>query len=233
MDFAICFLAYGEEHINEFNIVAQSLLDLHQSLKIYVGTNTPELIKPCIYKTITLGDEFNYNLKREILEYALRDFNTVMLLDTDVFIKGGIDFSAVKDLPDKNILFYDELVDLEELKDVYGSLEYMKDYLDILELVHNDDLKLVHEGLFTVKLIDQEVKVKFLETWRRLDLVTRPYQKKAYDQPGAMEGILLYISLIRAGIQIEDATSILELKKLYSHIAHFGSRGRKLVKTLI
>ena len=52
---------------------------------------------------------------------------------------------------------------LEKLKDVYGSLDYMKEYLEKLQKIYNDELFLIHEGLFVLKLTDKKTKDNFDE----------------------------------------------------------------------
>ena len=71
-----CFLAYGEEHINEFNIVAKSLLQINPKYRIIVGTDSPEQIIKGIYRVIEIKEPFNYNLKRIVIEGALKEFDT-------------------------------------------------------------------------------------------------------------------------------------------------------------
>jgi hypothetical protein len=227
--FGICFLAYGDEHINEFNIVLDSLLTFNKDLKIFVGTDKPNKIGKGIYKTIKIDDEFNFNLKRIVIEEALKEYDTILFLDTDIFIINGIDFSVINNL-NNNTIYADEIVNMNKLKDVYGSLDYMKEYLDILTPMIDTPLFLVHEGLFILKTTN-ETKDLFLKNWREIDLQTRPYQKMAYDLLGAMEGLIIYISLIKSNISIELAKN--EIRNLYSKIAHFGSRNRKMIKTII
>jgi len=227
--FGICFLAHGEEHIEEFNIVAESLLEINKEFKIFVGTDNPYDITDGVYKIIKIEDEFNFNLKRIIIEEALKEVNTILFLDTDIFIRNGIDFSVIDNL-NNNTIYADEVVDMDKLKDVYGSLDYMKEYLDILTPMIETPLFLIHEGLFILKTTN-ETKDLFLKNWEEIDLQTRPYQKLAYGLLGAMEGLIIYISLIKSDISIELAKD--DIRNLYSKIAHFGSRGRKLIKTII
>jgi len=227
--FGICFLAHGEEHIEEFNIVAESLLEINKEFKIFVGTDNPYDITDGVYKIIKIEDEFNFNLKRIVIEEALKEVNTILFLDTDIFIRNGIDFSVIDNL-NNNTIYADEVVDMDKLKDVYGSLDYMKEYLDILTPMIETPLFLIHEGLFILKTTN-ETKDLFLKNWEEIDLQTRPYQKLAYGLLGAMEGLIIYISLIKSDISIELAKD--DIRNLYSKIAHFGSRGRKLIKTII
>lgn len=229
MEFIFCFLAHGEEHIEEFNIVAESLLKINKDFKILVGTDEPLEITDGVYKTILIEEEFNFNLKRIVIEEALKEVDTIIFLDTDIFIRNGIDFSVINNL-DNNTIYADEIVGLPKLKDVYGSLDYMKEYLDILTPIIETPLFLIHEGLFILKTTN-ETKDLFLKTWEQIDSQTRPYQKMAYGVLGAMEGLIIYISLIKSGISIKLAKD--DIRTLYSKIAHFGSRGRKMVKTII
>ena len=79
--FCFCFLAYGEEHIKEFNIVAKSILKLNSNYKIIVGTDSPIDIIDGVYQTILINEPFNYNLKRIVIEHSLKEFNTILFFD--------------------------------------------------------------------------------------------------------------------------------------------------------
>lgn len=229
MNYGICFLAYGKEHIDEFNIVAKSLLEINKDFKIFVATNEPDWIIDGIYKIIKIYEEFNFNLKRIVIEHALNEVNTILFLDTDVFVMNDADFSIINNV--KNNTFYAaEIVGLNKLKDVYGSLDYMKEYLDILVPMIDTSLLLVHEGMFILNVSGKE-KEEFLNIWKEIDLQTKPYQKMAYGLLGAMEGIIIYISLLKSNVVLKQATD--NIMEFYYHIAHFGSRGRKLIKTIL
>jgi hypothetical protein len=227
--FCFCLLAYSEEHINEFNIVAKSLLQTNPEYKIIVGTDSPEQITEGVYKIIKIEEPFNYNLKRVVIEEALKEFNTLMFLDTDIFIRNGIDFSILDKVGTG--MHVAEIVNLDKLRDVYGSLDYMKDYLIELSLIHLDDLYLVHEGYFILKVEDKEQRESFIKHWKNIDIQTRPYQRLAYDLPGAMEGIIIWIALQKAKINVKLADK--EVAKLFEFISHFGKRNCKLERTLI
>ena len=227
--FCFCFLAYGEEHINEFNIVAKSLLDLNQEHKIVVGTDTPSKIIDGVYKVAELKEPFNYNLKREVIKEALKEFDTLLFLDTDIFIRNGVDFSVLDNV--ENGLYAAEIVGLDRLRDVYGSLDYMKEYLQELSNVFEEELFLIHEGYFVLKIEDNEQKESFIKYWEEIDNSTRPYQKLAYDLPGAMEGIIIWIAVQKSRINVKLADE--KVANLFEFISHFGKRNCKLEKTLI
>ncbi len=224
-----CFLAYGDEHINEFNIVAKSLLNLNSEYKIIVGTDCPDRLIEGIYKVVKIEEPFNYNLKRVVIEKALKEFDMLMFLDTDIFLRTGIDFSILDKVSDG--MYVAEVVTLDKLKDVYGSLDYMKEYLDELRSIYSEELFLVHEGYFVLKLKSKEQKENFINYWEKVDTQTRPYQRLAYDLPGAMEGIIIWIAAQKSSIRVRLPGA--KVRRVFERISHFGKRNRKLERTLI
>ena len=224
-----CFLAYGEEHINEFNTVVKMLWKIDSNYKVVVATDSPKDIIEGVYKVVEIKEEFNYNLKRVALAAALKESNTVVFLDTDTFLRTGINFSELDNL--ENGMYAAEIVNLDSLKDVYGSLDYMKDYLKELTKVYTDELFLVHEGYFVLKIEDKEQKKSFIEYWEDIDKQTRPHQRLAYDLPGAMEGIIMWIALQKAKIDVKLTDE--RVAKVFDRLSHFGKRYCKLERTII
>jgi len=227
--FCFCFLAYGEEHINEFNIVAKSILKLNTNFKIIVGTDNPEDIIHGVYDIIQINEGFNYNLKRLVIEHAFKEFDTILFLDTDIFIKTGVDFSILDELNDG--MYAAEIVGLDRLKDVYGSLEYMREYLDELTKIYSNEFFLIHEGIFVLELKNNKQKEDFIKYWKEIDIQTRPYHKLAYDLPGAMEGIIIWIAIQKANIKLTLMEG--KIENLFRCIRHYGKRNCKLERTLI
>jgi len=227
--FCFSFLAYGEEHIKEFNIVAKSILKLNPDYKIIVGTDSPIDIIDGTYNIIEINEPFNYNLKRIVIEHSLKEFNTILFLDTDIFIRYGINFSILDNLEDG--MYAAEIVGLAKLCDAGGSLEYMREYLDELGKIYKDELFLINEGIFILNLSDINQKKYFIKYWKEIDIQTRPYHKLAYDLPGAMEGLIMWIAVQKSNIKLTLMEG--EIEKLFNFISHFGSRNRKLEKTLI
>lgn len=224
-----CFLAYGEEHINEFNAVVKTLWKVDSNYKVVVATDSPSDIVEGVFKIVELKEEFNYNLKRVALAGALEESNTVVFLDTDTFLRTGIDFSELSNLEDG--MYAAEVVDLDSLRDVYGSLDYMKEYLEELSKAYSGELFLVHEGYFVLKVKDDEQKKNFIQYWENIDKQTRPYQRLAYDLPGAMEGIIMWIALQKAKISINLTEE--KVARVFDRLSHFGKRHCKLERTII
>lgn len=227
--FCFCFLAYGEEHINEFNIVAKSILKLNTNFKIIVGTDSPSDIINGVHDIIQINEGFNYNLKRLVIEQAFKEFDTILFLDTDIFIRYGINFSILDNLEDG--MYAAEIVGLDKLRDVYGSLEYMREYLDELSKIYMDELFLIHEGIFVINLSDVEQKKDFIKYWKEIDIQTRPYHKLAYDLPGAMEGLIMWIAVQKSNIKLTLMEG--KIENLFRCIRHYGKRNCKLERTLI
>jgi hypothetical protein len=227
--FCFCFLAYGEEHINEFNIVAKSILKLNTNFKIIVGTDSPSDIINGVHDIIQINEGFNYNLKRLVIEHAFKQFDTILFLDTDIFIKTGTDFSVLNELNDG--IYAAEIVGLDILKDVYGSLEYMREYLDELTKIYPKEFFLMHEGIFVLELKNNKQKEDFIKYWKEIDIQTRPYHKLAYDLPGAMEGIIIWIAIQKANIKLTLMEG--KIENLFRCIRHYGKRNCKLERTLI
>ena len=171
----------------------------------------------------------NFNLKRNVIEVAFSEFDTIIFLDTDIFLVNGVDFSLLEHLDEG--VYIDKIFDIEQLRVIYGSLEYMEDYIGELNKLYNDKLYLVHEGLLVFKITNQEQKKNFIDKWKEIDWKTRPNQRLAYDLPGAMEGLIIYMALRLSNLRIELANG--ELKDMFALVAHFASRHKKLERTII
>jgi hypothetical protein len=128
-------------------------------------------------------------------------------------------------------MYVAEIVGLDKLRDVYGSLDYMKEYLDELGKIYTDELFLIHEGIFILKISDSEQKENFIRYWKEVDIQTRPHHKLAYDLPGAMEGLIIWIAIQKSNIKLKLAEG--ENLKMFKLISHFGRRDCKLQRTLI
>lgn len=81
--FGLCFLAYGDEHITEFNNLENNL----NNYPTFVLTNNRSLISSTTSNIIETTEEFNFNLKRYAVNSAFQKYDTIVLLDTDVDIK--------------------------------------------------------------------------------------------------------------------------------------------------
>jgi hypothetical protein len=87
MNYALCFLAYGDEHIQEFNNLCYNLLKRDETPHIFVLTDDKSKIDNLPVSVLETREEFNFNLKRHIIEEAFKLYDTIILLDTDIEIK--------------------------------------------------------------------------------------------------------------------------------------------------
>ena len=62
-EFALCFLAYGDEHIDEFNDVSKKILSTHPLSNIFVLTDDKSKIHNQSINIFETQEEFNFNLK--------------------------------------------------------------------------------------------------------------------------------------------------------------------------
>ena len=86
-EFALCFLAYGDEHIKEFNKVCNKILVSHPLSNIFVLTNDKSKIDNHSINIFEKQEDFNFNLKRYIIAEAFETYDTIIMLDTDIDIK--------------------------------------------------------------------------------------------------------------------------------------------------
>lgn len=84
--YGITFLAFGEEHILEFNETVKCLFDLNNHLDIFVVTDNLNLIENKNIHVKEIKETFNYNLKRKSFEFAFEYHNIVVFMDTDVLV---------------------------------------------------------------------------------------------------------------------------------------------------
>ena len=94
-EFALCFLAYGDEHIDEFNDVSKKILSTHPLSNIFVLTDDKSKIHNQSINIFETQEEFNFNLKRCVISEAFKTYDTIIMLDTDVDIKS---FQYISDI---------------------------------------------------------------------------------------------------------------------------------------
>jgi len=231
---AFTFLAMGDEHIREFNIVAKTILNIHPDHKIIVGTDNPNGLIDGLYKVIPISEGFNYNLKRIPIQHALKEFNTIFHLDTDVHIRDGIDFSIMDSVAEGPEGLWVEDIVPPESQHRNGSIEWIRDYLDKLKVwVGDENFYLIPEGRFILKSNPENVNT-IIEMWETIDRDTREVQPEQYELNGAMEGFIIWISVTKAGIPIKKVWSVGgDFTKLFHTTVHFARDNRKLIATML
>lgn len=228
MNWAFLFLAYGDEHIREFNIVGKSILERNPQFKIVIGTDEPNKLIEGLYKVIHIHEPFNFNLKRVVIQEAINEFNTIIYLDTDVHIRDSVDFSILEKLP--NGIHPLWIMDENQLSNRDGSFEYIQNYLDKLHDITPGPIRLILEYAFIIK--DNDIRLlEFIEHWKRIDMETREVQHQQYGLRGASEGLIIWIAAIASGMIVHPPEG--EASKLFDNIVHFGYENQKGIRTTI
>lgn len=198
MKVALCFLAYGDEHINEFNELLKQILDY----PIFVLTDNASKIIP--HSNITIKETFepfNFNLKRFAINDAFEYYDTILLLDTDVDI-GDIDF--VNDI--KTDGMYVEWIDpLLTHKGIRLNSKNNEYCIELNKLNKNKlPIQFIPEYCVCIKISNINKRIKFIERWSELHNSIKKFEPTDghYNLNGAIEGCIMYLACMDLDIPI-------------------------------
>lgn len=222
----ICFLAYGDEHINECNFLIDRLSKFKNDIKIFVGSDSVEKINKNVYNIINITESFNYNLKIVSVREALKECDIIILMDSDIFlINDKINFLFLNTLDDGIYSYF--------IKKHYERNYINSKYQNIL-YNYNDKIELncIHEYLVILKLSDEKKKKNFIYNWELLYEMTKDVQPIALDgvHYGAQEGLILYVSGIKSGIKCFDASENEYVNNFFNSFYHIGEKKKHLIK---
>jgi len=219
MNYALCFLAYGDEHIVEFNTISKQILLSNPKVHIFVLTDDKSKIDNSSITIIETQEEFNFNLKRYVIEEALKSYDTIVLLDTDIKILNNT-FSSLSDITTDGMY----------VKWIDNRLTHNGIRLDVsnnsytIELTKFNKTKLpirfIPEYCVVLHLSDLTTKTKFIENWNYIYTNTKHIQPKDrhYGLSGAIEGCIMYVSCLNSNIPIVHSNN-----KLFDSITHYAS----------
>jgi len=216
MSIGISILAYGNEHIEEC-IKLLNQLDGY-GLKFYITTDNPSSF-PQLDNIVIVhtAEPFNYNLKRLGFRKALEDSDCVIMLDTDVYIKSGIDFSGLNDIKDGMYLRWQQICS----KDTKLSSEIEYEYIDkVKEISGLPQLFFIDESTLVFKISESEIRTKLIEYWDMLYTETESIQP-TYRYSGAVEGIMIYASVLKSGNSVKQGY----ITPFFSNIIHYKKYG--------
>ena len=206
--FGICFLAYGDEHINEFNHISTQLKSIKGCGEIFVCTNDKSKITTdCTI--IETNEPFNYNLKRIPIKHALEKYDTIMFMDTDHIFSSNIDFSILSNLEqgfyykwmNDKVYFMDNLIKPNDIE--YGT---------IIQQLTDKPLMFLDECIFVLKTNKGNL---FSNWWEILHNITLNIQPNN-SNPGAIEGLIIYSSILNSNIKLKNKL------KLFDSFIHTG-----------
>lgn len=192
---AFCFLAFGDEHINETNVLIDNIKNnILGNFEFYVATNDVNSITKNATTVIYITEKFNYNHKRYPIEEALKNCNTIIFIDSDHSIKNI----------NGNIVCIDYLDD-----GLYGTVnthDVTNDYLKKLSNLSNNEnpINNIFEHMFLLKLSDDKQKQKFIQNWNYIFNQTRNLALPTNGLDGSQEGLIIHLSAKKSNINIID-----------------------------
>lgn len=220
--YGITFLAFGENHIKEFNKTVKYLLDLNNHLDIFVITDDPNLIENQNIHIKKIDGPFNFNLKRKSFEFAFEYHNIVVFMDTDVLFNKNIDFDYVESI--------NEGLEVRWKSD---KTNYMGGQVTIAEinqteygkLIDDNKLEFINEFIIIVRIDDIEKRRLFVQTWDELNDKTLLHQPNN-GCDGSLEGLIIYAVCNKLNLEVRKVRN-----GFFNNIFNLGTLNQWNIKT--
>jgi hypothetical protein len=237
-DIGVCFLAFGEEHINEFNNISSQIHDVN----IYVCTDNSSAITTAV-SIIEEKKVFNFNLKYKAIEQAFKYHNTLIVLDTDVKLNPVLNLDNLDNLDDGLYTIWagisqkyrGEKISTYQLLSNTSQFDELNDYGNSLKQFGADinNIYFFDEYFFVLKISDDDTKTKFIQTWKEIyetTIISQPKDRHEFKLNGAIESLIISLACHKCGIPI---LSKIQLKTFFNSITHYGSTPIKTKTSLI
>lgn len=216
-NFGLCFLAYGDEHIDEFNVISNELLLANPNLHIFVLTNEISKISTNV-NIVECFDEFNFNLKRIALLEAFKHFDTVVMLDTDVKIPNN-SFSFLSDV--ENDGMYVKWIDPKlthkgERLDIHNN-EYCIELSKLNR--HPNPIQFIPEYFVVLKITNQDKRIDFVNRWGEIHNSIKQFEPtdRHYNLNGAIEGCIMYLACMDLDLPVIQYGNKMDVVHYASH----------------
>lgn len=197
MNFALCFLAYGDEHITEFN----NLQNYLQEYPTFVLTDNRSLISSTTSNIIETTEEFNFNLKRYAVNSAFQKYDTIVLLDTDIDIQT---FEFIDEIEMDGM--YVEWIDPKLThKGIRLDTKNNKYLIELSKLnKHSLPIQFIPEYCVVIKISDVDKRKQFVERWGEIHNIVKDVEPtdRHYNLNGAIEGCIMYLTCMDLNIPI-------------------------------
>jgi hypothetical protein len=230
MSVAVSILAFGSEHVNEFNTLSKQI----RNNQIYVYTDSDEIeLNDNIIK-IYNKEDFNFNLKRIPIYNAFLDNDVVVMMDTDISLNHDFDFTYLNNIEDGLYVswcgtvqnYKEKKISINQLLNAKTGIEEVDVYGESLVKcgANINNIMFFDEFIFVIKLSDKEKKDSFIKTWERINYETINHQPKdRHNQilKGALESLIISLSCNLNGIKIFNNKNV--VTRLFETITHFGS----------
>lgn len=225
----ICFLAFGEEHINEFNIISSQL----KNENVYVCTDNASLITSNPTHIIEEQKTFNFNLKYKAIEDAFNHHNTLIVLDTDVKLNPTLNTQPLSNLEDGlypvwlgvNQKYKNEKISTYQLLSNTSQFNELNIYGSALKAfgANVTNIYFFDEYFFVLKISNETLKQKFIETWKRIyqkTITSQPKDRHQFKLNGAIESLIISLVCNKCEIPIQINP---QLKTFFNSVTHYGS----------
>jgi hypothetical protein len=227
-EFALCFLAYGDEHINEFNKICNKISSIYPPSNIFVLTDDKYKIHNNLIKIFEKKEDFNFNLKRCIIAEAFKTYDTIVMLDTDIDIDIKL-FEYMKSYI-KSDGMYVKSMTLRVMHKGKFLNRGKDEYCNKLRKLNNYKYPplFVPEYCVFFKISDIQIRKEFVERWDYIHNSICEFEPtdRHLNLNGAVEGFIMYSACKDVGLPINNTTP-----KLFEPIKHYASIEVK--KTLI
>ena len=226
MNFGICLLAFGDEHIKECNNLIESLYDLNKDLNIFLYTNDFEWILDRRVRRVISNAKFNYNLKVEAVNFGLLYYDTVLFMDTDTYINNLIDFSLLNNIINDGFYTtkepYSVFTHANEVVSVHSLINNTEYGKEIVKLSGISNLSFLDEQKFIIKIEDEEKRYEFCQTWKKLFKNTKEnhIKNKQNGLPGIYEGLIISTACKLNNLPI--VSDDINAKSIFNELSHYG-----------
>lgn len=216
-EFALCFLAYGDEHIKEFNETCNKILSTHPFSNIFVLTDDKSKIQNNSINIFEKKGYFNFNFKRYIIAEAFELYNTIIMLDTDIDIKS---FEQINEHINSDGMYVNWIA--SRLKHKGKLLNTGNDeYCNRLRKLNNYKypVQFIPEFCVFLKITDIKIRKEFIERWDYIHNSVCDVEPtdRHLNLNGAVEGCIMYSACKDLELPIFVST------KLFESINHYAS----------
>jgi len=220
INFALCFLAYGNEHITELNSLGNTL----SNYPTFVLTDDKTKIKNESINVIETTEDFNFNLKRYSVREAFKNYDTIVMLDTDVNIQS---LSFVSEI--KSDGMYVEWVDPKLTHKGFRMDNKNNEYLIELSKLNNHKLPIqfIPEFCVVIKISDIDKRMQFVERWGEVHNSVKQFEPtdRHYNLNGAVEGCIMYLTCMDLDIPIIPYSDKLQI----IHYTSYSKIDKKII----
>ncbi len=220
-EFALCFLAYGDEHIKEFNMVCNKILSTHPLSNIFVLTNDKSKIDNDSINIFEKKEDFNFNLKRYIIAEAFETYDTIVMLDTDIDIKSfeKINLSINSDGMYVNWIS-PKLIHKGKALNM-GDDEYCNELRKLNNYTY--PIRFIPEFCIFLKISETKTRKEFVERWGYIHNSISKFEPtdRHLNLNGAVEGCIIYSTCMDLGLPVIVST------ELFESVRHYASNFEK------